>query len=223
MIGADTLGGALLRSAAARPEALTLAWPDRRLSYAELAASARNWAKALIAQGVKPGEHVGLLLHTCPEFVEALFGIALAGAVAVPINARYQPGELAYLIENADLVALVTTGRVADTLDFAERLKVALPSLHGVWYPVALQLPEAERLKAVIAIGDPCPQGFAPAAAVLACGADVTDADLDARAAAVAPDDIALILYTSGTTSNPKGCLIAHGGMVMTARALGER
>ena len=69
-------------------------------------------ARGLLAIGVRPGEHVGILLPNRADFVESFFGVALCGAVAVLINARYRSGELAYVIENADLVAILTTGTV---------------------------------------------------------------------------------------------------------------
>jgi len=85
----------------------------------------------MIALGVQPGQHVGLFMPTCPQFIEAFYGIAMAGAVAVPINARYQSHELAYLTRDADLVVLVTAGKVAEGLDYRGRVRAALPSLAG--------------------------------------------------------------------------------------------
>ena len=104
-----TLSALLKTAAEARPDADALVFPDSRQSYASLYANARRWAKAFMALGVQPKDHIGLLMTTQPEFVEALFGAALAGAASVPINARYAPAELAYLVENADIATLVTT------------------------------------------------------------------------------------------------------------------
>src|SRR3546814_13229067 len=101
----------------------------RKVSYRKLNESARALARTFIALGIKPCDNVGILLTTRPEFVELLFGIVMAGPVAVPVNARYQASELGFLVRDADLVLMVTTGRVADSLDFGERLVAALPSL----------------------------------------------------------------------------------------------
>ncbi len=124
-----TLGALLRDRAECWPDQEALVFPERRETLAEMNRTARNWAKALIARGVQPGDHVGILLTTRPEFMDILFGIAMAGAVCIPVNARYQPGELAFLIKDADLVCMITTGRVADSLDFGDRLLSALPSL----------------------------------------------------------------------------------------------
>jgi len=216
--------GALLRRAAAEfGDADALIFPDRRQSYRALEARARGWAKAIIAIGVTPGQHIGVLLTTRPEFVELLFGIAMAGAVAVPVNARYQASELGYLVRDADLVALFTTGRVADALDFGERLSAALPSLEHAKDPTALALEEAPLLRRIVCLDPPCESYLIGGDAAYAAGASVDDATVDARIDRVDPQDIALILYTSGTTASPKGALISHRAQIGNSRSLGKR
>ena len=220
--GPQTLGALLrIRSDLGDVDALVL--PGQRVSYADLNAAARRWAKAFIALGIVPGDHVGLLFNTCTSFVEALFGAAMAGAAVVPINARYQPAELAYLIENADLTALVTDGAPDGPVDFLGRLRLALPSLSAAGAGVGLRFPEAPRLRTLAATGRVGEGGVAAVQDVLAAGDRVPDDDLDARIEEVQPDQIAIILYTSGTTANPKGCLITHRAMTGNARALAKR
>ena len=219
----QTLGAMLRRSAAEHPDNDALVFPGQRISHSSLNAAARKWAKALIALGVQRGDHVGILLTTRPEFVEIMFGISMAGAVAVPVNARYQPAELSYLVKDADLVALVTTGKVADSLDFAARLFTALPSLATVKDPMLIAIQEAPRLRQVICIDEPCPAALLSKSVVLGGAATIADEEVDKRIDSTDPQDIGLILYTSGTTANPKGCMIRHRGIVGNSRNLAKR
>ena len=219
---ARTFGQLLTTAAQSFGPRDAIIFPDQRLSYEQLGQRARSWAKALIAMGVRPGENVGILLTTRIEFIELLFGITMTGAVAVPINARYQAHELAFLIRDADLVALFTTGRVADSLDFGERLRAALPSLEQA-DKGSLALDEAPLLRTIVCLDPPCASYLVGGEEALAAGADVPDTELDRRIADVAPEDIAFILYTSGTTANPKGALISHGAQIGNSRSLGVR
>lgn len=221
-IQVTTLGDLLLGAADRYPDSPALILPGQRMTYGELAERALRRARSLQALGVKPREHVGILLPTCMEFVELLFAIALCGAVAVPMNARYRHNELAYVIENGDLVALFTTDRIAEQVDFVERLHRALPELSAATDPRRLALTAAPRLRNLVLLGEGRPQGFLGRDELEALAQDSSEDQVHESRLRVRLRDIALMLYTSGTTSNPKGCLISHEAMVRNSIALGR-
>ncbi len=221
-IQVTTLGDLLLGAADRYPDSPALILPGERMTYGELAERALRRARSLQGLGVKPREHVGSLLPTCMEFVELLFAISLCGAVAVPMNARYRHNELAYVIENGDLVAVFTTDRIAEQVNFVERLHRALPELSAAKDPRRLALAAAPRLRNLVLLGEGRPQGFLGRDELEALAQDSSEDQVHESRLRVRLRDIALMLYTSGTTSNPKGCLISHEAMVRNSIALGR-
>jgi len=163
-------------------------------------------------------------MPNCPDFVFAFFGAQLLGAVAVPLNTRYRTRELAYAIENADLVALLTSDIVDEAVDYVERLSEALPELRDQPDPGGLSLTAAPRLRAAVILGEKTAPGFLPRAAYDALAETVDPAEVLAARARVAVRDVGLMLFTSGTTADPKGCLLTHEAVVRvwgtTARTL---
>ena len=221
-IQVTTIGDLLLTAADRHPDAEALVFPDFRITYAQLAARALERARSLQALGVRPREHVGLLLPTCPEFVEFFFAIALCGAVAVPINARYKPHELGYVIENGDLVTIVTTAQIAEQVNFVMRLDGALPGLTAQKNALALELPSVPRLRNIVLLGKSAPTAFVPEKQLATLAKKVPLESVHRSRLGVRVRDVGMMLYTSGTTANPKGCLISHEAMVRNSIALGR-
>ena len=161
-------------------------------------------------------------MHTCPEFVELYFAIAMCGAVIVPINARYKAAEIGYVIENADLVTVLTTAAIAEQVDFVERLESALPGLVTQPDPKRVALAAAPRLRSVVRFGAGERAGFVSEAAFDAAADTVPEIAVHETRLGVRVRDVALMLYTSGTTANPKGCLITHEAQVRNSITLGR-
>jgi acyl-CoA synthetase (AMP-forming)/AMP-acid ligase II len=156
--------------------------PDgETVTYAQLADRALRFAAFLNERGVAQGARVAILLQNVPEFAPAYFGAIAAGCVAVPVNYRLSPPEVAYILSDASVSAVVTSREQYAKVAAQEGARGV-----GIWL-----LADAE----------------APGAAAFA--AALATAPLDA-AVRTAPDDVAVLLYTSGTTGFPKGAMISH-------------
>jgi acyl-CoA synthetase (AMP-forming)/AMP-acid ligase II len=173
------------------PDRVALICDDEQLTYAQLEEKANRLAHYLIDRGVKKDDKVGLYCRNRIEIVIAMLGIVKAGAILVNVNFRYVEGELKYLFENSDMVALVHERRYADR--------------------VANVLPETPNVKTVLAVedgtedpaGDFTKYGGVEFYSALEQGSP--ERDFDPRSA----DDIYL-LYTGGTTGFPKGVMWRH-------------
>jgi acyl-CoA synthetase (AMP-forming)/AMP-acid ligase II len=185
-----------------------------------LARRALRRARSLQALGVQPGDHVGILMHTCVEFVELFFAVAFCGGVIVPINARYKASELAYVVQNGNLVTILTTDAVAESVNFVERLSAALPDLASNRRPRQLQVAAAPCLRNIVLLGKSRRPGFVIEHEFVTAGE--SRSVLQVHETRLRVRDRALMLYTSGTTANPKGCLLTHEAMVRNSIALGR-
>ncbi len=217
MIGPMILSQALARQVADRAGAEAFVAPGERHSWAALQEGARRIARGLHAAGVRRGDHVGVLLGNGGAWVQVFYACALLGAVTVPVNTRFKTDELAFCLKQADVQLLLT----ADTflgIDFLDLLAQVEPALTTALPGQALPL-----LRRVVVLGERCPTGAQSWQDFLRAGATVDDAALDAVMRAVAPDDVLLIQYTSGTTSFPKGVMLTHANMLTNAWAAAQR
>ncbi|MEM9530850.1 MAG: class I adenylate-forming enzyme family protein [Pseudomonadota bacterium] len=221
-IRATTLGDLLLTAADQGADREAIVLPDERISFGELAERGLTMARSLRALGVTGGDHVGILLPTCSEFLDAMFGATLLGAVVVPINARFQPPEIAYVAENADLKLILTSNKFANHVDFVGRCREAFSGLAS-HTAGRLQTPEAPLLEQVVCLSGETVAGLLSRSDFDDLADRVEEDEVHLRRLQTRLGSTALILYTSGTTANPKGCMISHESMVRSSIALGRR
>ena len=201
----QTLGSLPERAAARWGAREALCYDGRRRSFAELAAGVDRVARGLIGLGVRAGEKVALWMVNRPEFIEAMFAVMKIGAVLVPINTRLRTEDTAYILGQSDSVALLIADR-SGPVDYLGMVKELAPSLRGG----AVSEDRFKHLRLVVSAGDAPRAETLYWTAALAAGDAVDAAARRARAAAVDPDAIAFLMYTSGTTGFPKGAMHGH-------------
>jgi acyl-CoA synthetase (AMP-forming)/AMP-acid ligase II len=189
-----TLGQILAAQARLRPDDRAVRDLERAMTYALWNARACRLANALLGLGLRKGDRVAVLAYNCVEWAEIYAATAKAGLVAVPVNFRLVAAEVRFILENAEVSALIVQSDLAGVV---EEIGSGLPlgSDRVVHFGAA-----------------PCPAGWRDYEALLLVASDGEPADV-----AVAPDDPWMLMYTSGTTGNPKGAIRSHRGNAMVS------
>jgi long-chain acyl-CoA synthetase len=183
-------------------------WPDevglrRRVdgawspvTWREFAGQVRGIAAGFIAAGVMPGDRVALMSHTRFEWTVLDYAILTAGAVTVPVYPTSSLEQLEWILGDSGAVAIVV--ETGDHAWMVAEVRPGLPALAHVWQ---IEGGDADGLPGIEARG-----------------AQVTPEQVEERRRTRGADDLAEIVYTSGTTGRPKGCMLSHGNIVANAR-----
>jgi acyl-CoA synthetase (AMP-forming)/AMP-acid ligase II len=210
MDGVGTVPAALARAADLFGADEAMADGDVRLSFAELHEQVRTAARFFVAAGVQPGDRVAVWSPNTWHWPVAALGAQYAGATLVPINTRYTGHEALDILTRTHAKALVVAGEFLGV----DRLRL----LHGAAGPGGL--PDLRVVLRVPVEGEgKSEEGVVEWGAVGAHAGTVPVSEIDARVAAVGPEDVSDILFTSGTTGRSKGVCTAHRQVIAVAES----
>lgn len=206
-----TITDAYGRCVRERPRQEAVVEGGNRVSFQTLQSRADKVARALVSAGIAKGDHVGICVGNSVEWAVLFLGILRAGAVCVPINTRLKPAEISYQLRQADVRLLFCVDRLL-SINFTSVLREVCPAIDA-----ALPSDDLPLLSRVVILGDTVPPACDAFETFVASGADMSLPPMPQA------NDDALIQFTSGTTSLPKGVLLSHRNIVTDAYFVGMR
>jgi fatty-acyl-CoA synthase len=202
-------------------DALVFPQLSQRHSYRAFQTDVHEMARALIALGLQPGEHVGIWATNHPEWVVTQFAVAQVGAVLVNINPAYRAHELAYVLQQADITTLLLVDPFKTSSCFAILAEVC-PELAAA-VPGDLHAKACPRLRHVISIKKDRGPGMLGWDEFLRRAESVSARELTDRQDKLRAEDVVNIQFTSGTTGFPKGAMLTHRNLLLNAFYSGQR
>ncbi|MGW4340552.1 class I adenylate-forming enzyme family protein [Rhodococcus koreensis] len=215
-----TVGDLVVVRAKTLPDTEALVFPEARLTYAELSDRVNHAARSLAALGVDRGDRVGLLLPNSLELVVQLLAATTLGAIATPVNVRFKQRELRHIVTNSGMrVLLVSTSTDPDAPDFIALLAETFPELrsHKTSTPLVADAPELEH---IVELGNGTASFTMSAEDYIARAELISEDVIESRRRCVPTRATAVLVYTSGTTSAPKGAMISHEALTCLASSI---
>lgn len=207
--GTMNLSSKLQETAKNNPSKIAYHFMGQGSSYAELDGAITKFASGLEKLGVKQGDHIALLLGNSPHFVIGLYGALRLGATVIPVNPIYTADEIGYILNNGDVKVVVALDMA---IPLAEKVHTHLPKVENFIFCETSEngiskqtnenltlLPKMKSFSEVVASGD-----------------------LSFKGPELNDDDVAIILYTSGTTGKPKGAMLTHKNLFSNASDVGD-
>ena len=218
----DTLGKILDEVASKFPKQEAIVSGNERINYETLFHKGNSMANALLKMGVKKGDKVAIWMSNIPEWVYAHFACLKIGAPIIPLNTRYKSHELEYILKQSDSTTLFVMDHFLK-IDFIPMIYEVCPELKEC-KPGELKCARLPQLKRVIMVSEQEYPGCLRYNEVLESGKDyASSGELKAAQAAIDPEDVYIIPYTSGTTGFPKGVVTTHDQYIRIVSAFSER
>lgn len=217
-----SFGDALVWGGAKHEDNPAIIYGAERISFKHFAKRVLAFARGLIELGISPEDKVALWMSDRPEWLVARWAVPVIGAILVPVNTRFRAVDVRYVLEQSDASTLIVQegGRGTSYFDILGQLHPDYRTQEkGNWQNDAL--PELKRVIGFTTSADELPKSMYSfqdierlGASLLADSNGEADAALASRLMRVSGDDVAQILYTSGTTSFPKGAMVRHGALL---------
>ncbi len=191
----NNLAGTLRESAAKHPDLVAVNFLGQNTTYRELEISANKIANSLREMGVQKGDRVAIYCINSPFFVAGFYGILKLGATVVTVSLLLHHSEVEYILKDSGAKAVI----------FHEMFASNMSAIRG-------SLPD---LKDLIVVGNTDQPGVKSYAEIMQTGvADPLEVEIDSG------EDVAAILYTSGTTGNPKGAMLTHRNLLSNSSSV---